>query len=132
MQWLRTASIDDIIKSLPPEYYQADEKLYRKSLEKNLSAFQWDGIVSERGGARASGTRSRSSSRSCKAAKVDFDRTYDNRLDRAGAREIQGAAQGVTRFVNFATVFQLRAVPRVPSFFSISEPVSFERPIPSG
>src|SRR6185312_1214868 len=46
MQWLKTASIDDIIKSLPSEYYQADEKLYRKSLEKNLAAFQWDGIVS--------------------------------------------------------------------------------------
>jgi hypothetical protein len=30
------------------------------------------------------------------------------------------------------TVFQLRPVPRVPSFFSISEPVSFERPIPPG
>src|SRR5256714_1485103 len=26
MQWLRTASIDEIIKSLPPDYYQADEK----------------------------------------------------------------------------------------------------------
>src|SRR3954452_7878923 len=45
MQWLKTAAIDDIIRSLPAEYYQADEKLYRKSLEKNLAAFQWDGIV---------------------------------------------------------------------------------------
>jgi len=35
MQWLKTASIDDIIKSLPPAYYKSDEKLYRhgKSLE---------------------------------------------------------------------------------------------------
>ena len=30
------------------------------------------------------------------------------------------------------TVFQLRPVPRVPSLFSISDPVSFERPIPFG
>src|SRR5262249_34145537 len=29
-------------------------------------------------------------------------------------------------------VFQLRAVPRVPSFFSISVFVNFERPMPSG
>ena len=45
MQWLKTASIDDIIKSLPPSYYKSDEKLYRISLEKNMSAFQWDGLV---------------------------------------------------------------------------------------
>jgi hypothetical protein len=29
-------------------------------------------------------------------------------------------------------VFQLRAVPLEPSFFSIEVPVSFERPIPAG
>ena len=42
---MKTASIDDIMKSLPPAYYKSDEKLYRMSLEKNLSAFQWDGLV---------------------------------------------------------------------------------------
>ena len=46
MQWLKSALIDDIIKSLPPEYYKADENTYRESLAKNISAFQWDGIVS--------------------------------------------------------------------------------------
>ena len=79
MQWLHTASIDDIIKSLPPEYYQADEKLYRKSLEKNLSAFQWDGIVSN------AAVKSVWDSISVlepdfKAARIDMDKTYDNRL----------------------------------------------------
>lgn len=34
MQWLKTASIDEIIKSLPPEYYKAGEKTYRESLAK--------------------------------------------------------------------------------------------------
>ena len=33
---------------------------------------------------------------------------------------------------SFNTVFQFRAVPRVPSFFSIKAVVSFERPTPSG
>jgi NitT/TauT family transport system substrate-binding protein len=79
MQWLHTASIDDIIKSLPPEYYQADEKLYRKSLEKNLAAFQWDGIVSN------AAVKSVWDSISVlepefKAAKIDVDKTYDNTL----------------------------------------------------
>lgn len=86
MQWLKTASIDEIIKSLPPEYYQADEKLYRKSLEKNLPAFQWDGIVSNE--AVASVWKSISILEpELKDAKVDFDKTYDNRLiERALAR----------------------------------------------
>jgi NitT/TauT family transport system substrate-binding protein len=63
MQWLKTASVDDIIKSLPKDYYQADEKLYRKSLEKNLAAFQWTASCRRKRSAM-SGRRSRSSSRS--------------------------------------------------------------------
>ncbi len=79
MQWLKTASIDDIIKSLPPEYYQTDEKLYRKSLEKNLAAFQWDGIVSNE--AVASVWKAISILEpELKSAKVEFEKTYDNRL----------------------------------------------------
>ena len=79
MQWLKTASIDDIIKSLPPDYYQADEKLYRKSLEKNLAAFQWDGIVSNE--AVASVWKAISILEpELKSAKVEFDKTYDNKL----------------------------------------------------
>jgi NitT/TauT family transport system substrate-binding protein len=45
MQWLKTASVDDIIAVLPPEYYKADEELYRQSLKTNIAAFTWDGIV---------------------------------------------------------------------------------------
>ena len=79
MQWLKTASIDDIIKSLPPEYYQTDEKLYRKSLEKNLAAFQWDGIVSNE--AVASVWKAISILEpELRSAKVEFEKTYDNRL----------------------------------------------------
>ena len=79
MQWLKTASIDDIIKSVPVEYYQADEKLYRKSLEKNLAAFQWDGIVTD--DAVASVWKAISILEpELKDAKVDFGRTYDNAI----------------------------------------------------
>ena len=79
MQWLKTASIDDIIRSLPPEYYQADEKLYRKSLEKNLPAFQWDGIVS---GVAVKSVWDAISilEPELRAARIDMDRTYDNAL----------------------------------------------------
>ena len=79
MQWLKTASIDDIIKSLPPEYYQADERLYRKSLEKNLAAFQWDGIVGPEA-VRNVWKAIAILEPELKDAKVDYEKTYDNDL----------------------------------------------------
>ncbi len=39
---------------------------------------------------------------------------------------------GSARTPSFSTVFQFLAVPRVPSFFSMSAVVSLERPMPSG
>src|ERR1700721_2122077 len=45
MQWLKTASTDDIIKSLPPANNKSKKSLYRESREKNISAFQWDGFI---------------------------------------------------------------------------------------
>src|SRR3954467_9326645 len=79
MQWLHTASIDDIIKSLPPEYYQADEKLYRKSLEKNLAAFQWDGIITNTA-VKSVWDAISVLEPDFKAAKIEMEKTYDNKL----------------------------------------------------
>jgi NitT/TauT family transport system substrate-binding protein len=79
MQWLKTASIDEIIKSLPKEYYQADEKLYRKSLEKNLAAFQWDGFVTNAAVKNVWDAISILEP-DFKAAKINMEATYDNRL----------------------------------------------------
>jgi NitT/TauT family transport system substrate-binding protein len=79
MQWLKTASIDEIIKSLPPEYYQAEEKLYRKSLENNLAAFQWDGIVTEQA-AKNTWAGVAVLEPELRDAKIDFSKTYDNAM----------------------------------------------------
>ena len=79
MQWLHTASIDDIIKSLPSDYYRADEALYRKSLEKNLAAFQWDGIVSNVA-VKSVWDAISILEPDFKAARIDMDKTYDNAL----------------------------------------------------
>jgi NitT/TauT family transport system substrate-binding protein len=79
MQWLKTASVDDVIKSLPREYYQADEKSYRESLERNISAFQWDGIVSDEAAKNVWESISIIEPQ-FKAAKVDVTATHDNRL----------------------------------------------------
>jgi NitT/TauT family transport system substrate-binding protein len=79
MQWLKTASIDEIIKSLPPDYYRANEALYRKSLEDNLAAFQWDGIVTTEAVKNVWDSIAVLEPE-FRQAKVDFARTYDNTL----------------------------------------------------
>jgi NitT/TauT family transport system substrate-binding protein len=79
MQWLKTASIDEIIKSLPPDYYKANEKLYRKSLEDNLAAFQWDGIVTTEAVKNVWDSIAVLEPE-FRQAKIDFARTYDNVL----------------------------------------------------
>src|SRR6202034_3042029 len=79
MQWLKTASIDDIIKSLPPAYYKSDEKLYRESLEKNISAFQWDGFITPEAAKNVLDSIAVLEP-ALRTAKIDFSLTYDNRL----------------------------------------------------
>jgi NitT/TauT family transport system substrate-binding protein len=79
MQWLKTASIDDIIKSLPPAYYKSDEPLYRESLEKNISAFQWDGLITPEAAKNVLDSIAVLDP-ALRQAKIDFGLTYDNRL----------------------------------------------------
>src|SRR6202046_2359666 len=79
MQWLKTASTDDIIKSLPPAYYKSDEKLYRESLEKNISAFQWDGFITPEASKNVLDSIAVLEP-ALRTAKIDFSLTYDNKL----------------------------------------------------
>lgn len=79
MQWLKTASIDGIIASIPADYYKGDEALYRKSLAQNLSAFQWDGIVTPQAAENVLATITVMDP-SLKSAGLDIPRTYDNGL----------------------------------------------------
>lgn len=92
MQWLKTASIDDIIKSLPPAYYRSDEKLYRESLEKNLSAFQWDGLISPEA-ARNVLDSIAVLEPALQQTKIDFGRTYDNKLIEAALKKYHSPIQ---------------------------------------
>jgi len=79
MQWLKTASIDDIIASLPKEYYRADEPIYRESLARNLAAFTWDGIVTD-AAAKNVLTSIAVLEPALRNAKIDMALTHDNTL----------------------------------------------------
>jgi NitT/TauT family transport system substrate-binding protein len=79
MQWLKTASIDEIIAALPKEYYRADEAIYRESLKQNLSAFTWDGIVTD-DAAQNVLISIAVLEPALRSAKIDISLTHDNAL----------------------------------------------------
>lgn len=79
MQWLKTASVDDIIAAIPADYYKGDEELYRKSLEQNISAFTWDGIVTPEAAQNVLDTISVMDP-GLKSANLDIPRAYNNTL----------------------------------------------------
>lgn len=79
MQWLKTASIDDIMVVLPKEYYLADEAVYRRSLQANLSAFTWDGLITPEA-ARNVLVSISVLEPALRSARINPDLTYDNAL----------------------------------------------------
>lgn len=80
MQWLQTASIDDLIKSTPASYYGAKEAEYRESLTNNIASFKWKPIVTVADTQRVLDTISLANPELKKNSKVDLASTYDNRL----------------------------------------------------
>ncbi len=86
MQWLKTASIGDIMAILPKEYYRADEAVYRVSLQQNLAAFTWDGLITPEAARNVLASISVLEP-ALRSAKINPDVTYDNALvERALAR----------------------------------------------
>jgi sulfonate transport system substrate-binding protein len=79
MQWLKTASINDIMSSLPPAYYRGNEAIYREAVAKNLSSFTWDGIVTQQAAQNVLDSLALMEP-VLKTAKIDLSRTYDNTL----------------------------------------------------
>ena len=45
LMWLRTASVEDIMADLPPEYFAGDRELYRQALIANRRNYSEDGRI---------------------------------------------------------------------------------------
>ncbi len=86
MKWMETASVDDVIASVPEEYYRANEAAYRQAVERNLTAFRFDGRIT------AENVQTVLESIAVlepelKAAPLDLSKTYTNEfVDRAHAK----------------------------------------------
>jgi NitT/TauT family transport system substrate-binding protein len=81
MKWLQSASIDDIVKTIPKTYYQ-DENVYRQAVESNLDLFRWDGIITPEMSEENVLNAISLLDPKLRDAKIDFSTTYDNSLTR--------------------------------------------------
>ena len=75
--WLKTARVDDIVATVPPEYYGADVGLYKVSLHKNQEGFSPDGRFSM-AGARNVYKVLNQFVPEVQKAKIDLAKTFDN------------------------------------------------------
>jgi NitT/TauT family transport system substrate-binding protein len=88
--WLRSASVDDVIATVPREYYGPDLALYRGSLLKNKEGFSPDGRFSMEGAQNVHRVLQQFVPEVQKA-KIDLAATFDNSFaDRALIRYAAG------------------------------------------
>ena len=81
--WLRTASVDDVIATVPPEFYGPDMALYRGSLLKNKEGYSPDGRFSMEGAQNVHKVLN-AFVPEVQKANIDLARTFDNSFaDRA-------------------------------------------------
>jgi len=77
LEWLDKASTDDIVATVPPEYYAGDRALYRAMIESNRERVSPDGRIS-REAAEITYRNLAMFDDTLKRAKIDLARTYDN------------------------------------------------------
>src|SRR5882757_7533458 len=85
LAWLAKASTDEIVATVPPEYYAGDRALYRAMIESNRERVSPDGRISP----EAAGLTYRNLAAfedTLKNTKIDVAKTYDNSfIERASA-----------------------------------------------
>jgi NitT/TauT family transport system substrate-binding protein len=87
--WLRTASVDDVIATVPREYYGGDLALYRGSLMKNKEAFSPDGRFSMEGAQNVHKVLAQFVPEVQKA-KIDLAATFDNSFAERALKKYAG------------------------------------------
>lgn len=77
MQWIRGASVDEIMASFPPDATIGNRDVYRTALERSLPSFDWDGVVTEESIKTVFETIAMVDP-SIRNAKVDLAKVFDN------------------------------------------------------
>ena len=75
--WLQTARPDEVVKTVPAEYYGDDPTMYKVALLKNMEGYSPDGLFSMDGAKNVYNVLN-SFEPTVQAAKIDLAKTFDN------------------------------------------------------
>jgi NitT/TauT family transport system substrate-binding protein len=75
--WIQKATPEQIVDTVPPEYYGDDKAVYKAALEKNLATFSPDGTIPMDGVKNVYAVLN-AFEPSVKEAKIDLAKTFDN------------------------------------------------------
>jgi NitT/TauT family transport system substrate-binding protein len=75
--WIQKATPEQIVATVPPEYYGDDKAVYKAALEKNLATFSPDGTIPVDGVKNVYAVLN-AFEPSVKEAKIDLAKTFDN------------------------------------------------------
>jgi NitT/TauT family transport system substrate-binding protein len=84
LQWLKTAGVDDIVKTMPEEYYLGDKSVYQRAVRASLEMYSKTGVITEKGMQNAYQLLAQFDPE-LKGAKVDLAKTFDDRFVRKAA-----------------------------------------------
>src|SRR5262249_4668031 len=81
LKWIATATTDEIVNTVPPEYYLGDREIYAKALKANLLVYSKTGIITRQGMESALKMMA-TFDPDLKDKKIDVQKTFDSRFIR--------------------------------------------------
>jgi NitT/TauT family transport system substrate-binding protein len=79
LKWIATATTDEIIATVPAEYFLGDRDIYLKALRANLLVYSKNGLIT-RQGMRSALAMLSAFDPELKGATIDLDKTFDGRF----------------------------------------------------
>jgi NitT/TauT family transport system substrate-binding protein len=79
LKWIATATTDEIVATVPPEYFLGDREIYVKALRANLLIYSKNGLIT-RQGMRSALNMLAAFDPELKGANIDLNKTFDDRF----------------------------------------------------
>jgi len=84
LRWIATATTDEIVNTVPVDYYLGNREIYVKALKANLLVYSKSGVVT-REGMRSTLQMLATFDPDLKGAKIDLSKTFDDRFIKRAA-----------------------------------------------
>jgi NitT/TauT family transport system substrate-binding protein len=84
LQWLKTATPEDIANTVPPEYLLGDRELYMLAAKNSKASYSLTGVI-EQGGMKSTADMLTKFDPELKGASIDLSKTFDDRFVKKAA-----------------------------------------------